>query len=183
VTDVPAWIEGLASPDPGQRLAARVQLYRAGCALVEAVFATWRKDPEFAVLVSGEPIVGVAVPPDVFARIRQEMDMPPLARVPEDQSTAEFEIHDRGPKMDILTPMDGEGPIQKFLDRFGPGIQQVELPVINAGEAVKIVSEHFDLTPVYPEVREGANGTLVNFFLVEKPGGGKVLIELFEAKR
>jgi len=183
VTDVRAWVEDLAGPDPGQSLAARVQLYRAGCALVEDIFATWRKNPEFAVLVTGEPIVGVAAPPDVFARIRQAMGMPLLARVPDEQSTAEFEIHGRGPQLDILTPVDNEGPIQKFLDRFGPGIQQVELPVINVAEAMKILSQQFGLAPVYPEAREGANGTRANFYLVDKPGGGKVLIELFEAKR
>jgi hypothetical protein len=36
---------------------------------------------------------------------------------------------------------------------------------------------------VYPQARAGADGTRVNFFLVGKSGGGKVLIELFEAKR
>jgi len=183
VTDVRALVEELAMPDPGRRLAARWQLHGAGCALVEEIFAAWRKDPEFAVLIAGEPIVGIAVPPELFARIRQEMDMPALARVPEEQSTAEFEMHGRGPHMDILTPVDSEGPIQTFLDRFGPGIQQVELPVHNVEAALKILTESFGLAPVYPEPREGANGTRVNFFLMDKPGGGKVLIELFEAKR
>ncbi|HXZ19973.1 MAG TPA: hypothetical protein VEG63_08485 [Candidatus Acidoferrales bacterium] len=183
MTDVRALVEGLAVPDPGRRLAARWQLHRAGCALVEEIFAAWRKDPEFAVLITGEPVVGIAVPPDLFARIRQEMDMPALANVPAEQSTAEFEIHDRGPLMDVLTPVDSEGPIQKFLDRFGPGIQQVELPVSNIEAALKILTERFGLAPMYPETWEGANGTRVNFFLMDKPGGGKVLIELFEAKR
>lgn len=183
MTDVRELIEDLAGPDPGKRVSARVQLYRAGCALVEEIFAMWQKDPEFAVLVTGDPIVGIAVPPDLFTRIRQELDMPPLAKVPEDQSTAEFEIHSRGPRMDVLTPVDSEGPIQKFLDRFGPGIQQVELPVHSVEAAVKILSERLGLKPVYPETREGADDTRVNFFLVEKSGGGRVLIELFEAKR
>jgi len=183
VTEIRALVEDLAGPDPGRRVAARVQLHRAGCALVDEIFAAWRNDAEFAVLVTGEPIVGIAVPPDLFARIRQEMDSPPLANVPADQSTAEFEIHGRGPSMDILTPVDSEGPIQRFLDRFGAGIQQVELPVSDVETAMKILSERFHLPPVYPEAREGAGRTRVNFVLVEKPGGGKVLIELFEAKR
>ena len=183
MTEVQTLVDDLAGADPGRRISARVLLYRAGCALVEEILAAWRKDSEFNVLVAGEPIVGVAVPPELFARIRQEMDMPRLARVPEEQSTAEFELHDRGPRMDILTPVDGEGPIQKFLDRFGPGIQQVELPVNKVEEAMRIVTERFGITPVYPRAREGADETIVNFFLVERPGGGKVLIELFEAKR
>lgn len=183
MTDLPAWVDDLAGPDPSRRVAARLHLYRAGCALVEDIFAAWRKDPEFAMLVAGEPIVGVAVPPDVFARIRQQLHMPPLASVPAELNTAEFEMHGPGPRMDILTPVDNEGAIQKFLDRFGPGIQQVELPVSSVEAAVKILSERFGLAPVYPQARDGADETRVNFFLVEKPGGGKVLIELFEAKR
>ena len=45
VTDVRTWVEDLASLDPGQSVAARVQLHRAGCALVEEIFAMWRQDP------------------------------------------------------------------------------------------------------------------------------------------
>lgn len=183
MTDMRALVDDLAGTDPGRRVAARLQLHREGCALVGEIFGAWRKDPEFAMLVDGEPIVGIAVPPDLFARIRQESEMPPLARVPEEQSTAEFELHNRGPRMDILTPVDSEGPIQKFLDRFGPGIQQVELPVRDVEEALKILIARFGLAPVYPEAREGADGTRVNFFLMDRPGGGKVLIELFEAQR
>jgi len=183
VTDLRATAEELAAADAGRRAAAMVELYRAGCELAEEIFAAWRQDPEFAVLVTGEPIVGVAVPPDLFMRIRQETDMPPLAAVPEEQSTAEFELHRRSVRLDILTPVDNEGPIQKFLDRYGPGIQQVELPVNNVDQAAGVLSERFGLAPVYPEARAGAGGTRMNFFLVGRAGGGKVLIELFEAKR
>ena len=183
MTDYNRLVEDLAGPDPGQRAAAAAQLYRAGCELVEDVFAQWRKDPEFNVLVTGKPIVGVAVPPDLFARIRQELDMPPLAEVPAEQSTAEFELHRGSIRLDILTPVDDEGPIQKFLERFGPGVQQVELPVNNVDEAGKILKQRFTLAPVYDQPRPGAGGTRVNFFLVAASGGRKVLIELFEAKR
>jgi methylmalonyl-CoA/ethylmalonyl-CoA epimerase len=183
MTGVRDLVEDLAGADAGHRAAAFWQLYRAGCELAEEVFAQWRQDPEFAVLVTGVPIVGVAVPPDLFMRIRQEMDMPPLAGVPEEQSTAEIELHHGGARLDILTPVDNEGAIQKFLDRFGPGIQQVELPVNSVDQAAGVLSERFGLSPVYPQPRAGANGTRMNFFLVGRPGGGKVLIELFEAKR
>lgn len=183
MNDLPAWVDELAGPDPSRGFAARLELYRAGCALAADIFAAWQKDAEFALLVAGQPIVGVAVPADVFARIRQQWHMPPLASVPPDLNTAEFELQAPGPPMDILTPVDNEGAIQKFLDRFGPGIQQVELPVRNVEAAVRILTTRFGLAPVYPEPRDGADGTRVNFFLVEKPGGGRVLIELFEAKR
>jgi hypothetical protein len=183
MTEFGLLVEDLASPDAGRRAAATAQLYRAGCELAEDIFAQWRKDAEFDVLVTGKPIVGVAVPPEVFARIRQEMDMPPLAEVPPEQSTSEFEIQRGHIRLDILTPVDGEGAIQKFLDRFGPGIQQVELPVKNVEEAARILMSRFGLSPVYPQPRPGADGTRVNFFLVGIAEGHKVLIELFEAKR
>ena len=183
MTNLGQWVEDLASPDAGLRAAAAAQLYRAGGDLTEEVFAEWRKVPEFNVLVSGKLIVGVAVPPDVFVRIRQELDMPPLADVPPEQSTAEFEFHSGSVHLDILTAVDGEGAIQKFLDRFGAGIQQVELPVTQVEEASRILFTRFGLTPIYPQPRPGADGTRVNFFLVGMPEGRKVLIELFEAKR
>jgi hypothetical protein len=43
------------------------------------------------------------------------------------------------------------------------------------------LKEKFGVTAIYPETRPGAEGTRVNFFLVAVPGGGKVLIELYEA--
>jgi len=182
MTGLREWVDDLASPDGGRRAAAGVRLYSAGRELVEELFAKWNEEPQFAVLVAGDPIVGVAVPPDLFARIRQESDVP-LCDVPDEQSTAEFELKTDAGLLDVLTPVDGAGAIQAFLDRFGPGIQQVELPVNDVRAATAIVTGRFGLSSVYPEPREGANGTRVNFFLAEKPGGGKVLIELFEAKR
>jgi hypothetical protein len=183
MTDVARQVEDLAGPDASRRAAAAEFLYRAGCDLADDVFARWLQDPEFAVLVSGKPIVGVAVPPDHFARIRRELDMPPLADVPAEQSTAEFEFQQGRIHLDILTPVDDDGPIRRFLDRFGPGIQQVELPVKNVEEAARILFSRFNLAPVYPQPRPGAGGTRVNFFLVPTAEGRKVLIELFEAKR
>ena len=183
MTDMRAWAEALASPDVSRRATGAVQLYRIGCDLVADLFARWKQEPQFAVLVTGEPVVGVAVPPDLFERIRQQNGIDSLSEVPAEQSTAEFELGAEGLLLDILTPVDGDGAIQKFLDRFGPGIQQVELPVSDVAAASSVLGAHFGLSPVYSEPRPGANGTRVNFFLVEKPGGGKVLIELFEAKR
>ena len=178
------WVEDLASPDLGRRATGAVQLYRAGCDLVKDFLDQWSQLPQFAVLITGEPIVGVAVPPDLFERIRQEMgETGSLSNVPAEQSTAEFEVKADGIRLDILTPVDGGGAIQKFLDRFGPGIQQVELPVSDVEAATRILTLRFGLASVYPEPRAGANGTRVNFFLAELPGGGKVLIELFEAKK
>ena len=183
MTGIANQVEQLAAPDAGHRATAAALLYQAGCYMAHDVFAGWRKDSEFDVLVTGKPIVGVAVPQELFVRIRQEMGMPSLAEVPPEQSTAEFEIEYGNSHLDILAPVDGEGPIQKFLDRLGPGIQQVELPVKNVEEACRILFTRFGLTPIYPQPSVGAGGTRMNFFLVAGPEGRKVLIELFEAKR
>ncbi len=77
----------------------------------------------------------------------------------------------------------GEGPIAKFLARFGEGIQQVECDVRDAERAVEILQRRFALEPLYPEVRAGANQTRVNFFLVPVAEGRKLLIELVETPK
>lgn len=127
--------------------------------------------------------VGVAVLPKTFARIRAANGNPPLADVPPDQDANEFELHfaDRV-QLDILTTNTpgGLGAIARFLDKFGEGIQQVEFDVKNVDEATEILRRRFNLAPLYPATRAGADGTRVNFFLASRPDGRKVLIELVE---
>ena len=175
-------VESLASPDLGRRATGGVQLYRAGRDLTDQLFGQWKQDPQFAVLVTGEPVVGVAVPPDLFERIRRQMNIGHVADVPPEQCTAEFELRVEGILLDILTPVDGDGAIQKFLDRFGPGVQQVELPVSDVAAATEILKTRFQLQPVYPEPRPGSDGTRVNFFLAPAAKGKKVLVELFQPR-
>ena len=84
--------------------------------------------------------------------------------------------------MDILTSRapGGYGAIAKYLAKFGEGVQQVEFRCLDVDRATEILKEKFGIAPVYPETRAGADGTWVNFFLVAVPGGGKILIELYE---
>jgi hypothetical protein len=56
----------------------------------------------------------------------------------------------------------------------------VEFDVVSVDRATEILRSHFHLAPLYPSTRAGANGTSVNFFLVPRPDGQKVLIELVE---
>ena len=74
----------------------------------------------------------------------------------------------------------GSGAIARYLAKFGEGVQQVEFRCENVDRATEILKEQFDVKPVYPATRPGADGTRVNFFLVPTPAGGKVLIELYE---
>jgi hypothetical protein len=131
--------------------------------------------------------VGVAVLPATFEKIRAANGAPPLADAPADQDVLEFELEysENGfprIRLDILTTKTpgGNGAIARFLKKFGEGIQQVELEVTNVDRATEILRTRFQLAPIYPATRPGANGTRVNFFLVPTQDNQKVLIELVE---
>jgi hypothetical protein len=84
--------------------------------------------------------------------------------------------------LDILTTKapGGDGAIARFLTKFGEGIQQVEIDVTDVDRATEILRTRFQIEPIYPATRPGANGTRVNFFLVTSWNGTKVLVELVE---
>lgn len=128
-------------------------------------------------------IVGIAVQPDTFQKIRAANNSPRLADVPPDQDAHEFELHlEDSIEFDILTTREpgGSGAIARFLQKFGEGIQQVEIYVRDVDRASAILRARFSLLPIYPATRAGADGTRVNFFLATTPDGKKVLIELVE---
>jgi hypothetical protein len=188
--DVASLIRQLYNPDPSVRRRAAHAIFSQGrdCAL--ASVPAWLVDPElaayFVVDGSGSPqtTVGIAVDPEEFEKIRAAHGNPSLARVPPDMNIREFEIHrSGGVRLDILTTGDAsrEGPIGRFLAKFGPGIQQVEFDVHSVQKATDRLREQFGMSPTYEEARQGANGTLVNFFLVPAGDAGKLLIELVES--
>jgi hypothetical protein len=192
----------LAEPDPAARQQAAQMLFDLGRALSRETIEQWQKDAEFRSLLlsdqdSPRATVGIAVTPELFARIRAANGAPKLANVPPDQDAMEFELHfarvqsagKESPassvRLDILTSQTpaGQGAIAKFLEKFGEGIQQVEYEVSNVDRATKILAEKFAQKAIYPATRAGADGTRVNFFLVSTPGGKKILIELVESAR
>jgi hypothetical protein len=85
----------------------------------------------------------------------------------------------------VITPRTatGEGAIAKFLARFGEGIQQVECDVCDVSRATEILQQRFQVQPIYPQIRAGANQTRVNFFLVPIADNRKLLIELVESPK
>jgi hypothetical protein len=181
-------IVDLSSPDASKKLAAAAEIYRLGRATAGSAIAEWWAESELAALLLGPNpaiTVGLAVQRDTFGRIRIANGTPRLAAVPPDQDAEEFELHfSEGISLDVLTTREpgGSGAIAKFLAKLGEGIQQVEYRCTNVDRATQIVKDKFKASPVYPETRAGADGTRVNFFLVASPDGGKVLIELYEAK-
>jgi len=180
---LPGLIARLASPDPAARQAAAREIYGLGRAMGDAVVDRWRDFPEFAALLAGPPTVGLAVPPESFEEICAVNGSPRLADVPPDQDAREFELHFAGAvKLDILTTKTpgGGGALARFLEKFGPGIQQVEYVAGDVDRATEILRTRFGERPIYPQTRSGADGTRVNFFLAGTPEGKKVLIELVE---
>ncbi|MGD1212021.1 MAG: hypothetical protein ABR973_11765 [Candidatus Acidiferrales bacterium] len=187
--DIARWIHKLADPDPDVRLGAARHLYREGFDLCLAPLNQWKTDPEFREMAPRQlgPVpsgitVGIAVQAKNFDKIRAANASPRLADVPPDQDAREFELHFEDAALDILTTRDpsGSGAIARYLQRFGEGIQQVEINVSDVDRATGILRTRFGLEPVYPATRAGADGTRVNFFLVPIAHDRKALIELVE---
>jgi methylmalonyl-CoA/ethylmalonyl-CoA epimerase len=82
-----------------------------------------------------------------------------------------------GAMIQLLAPLDGDSAIAKFLDRHGPGMQQLAYRVTDL-EAVSAVLRDRGLRLLYDVPRAGTAGSLVNFVHPKDAGG--VLIELVE---
>jgi hypothetical protein len=175
----------LSSNDQAMRGTAALEVYRAGRALAESATSRWWADAELSALLGGRVpgvTVGLAVSRETFVKIRVANGSPRLAEVPPDQDAEEFELHfPDGVALDVLTSRapGGTGALAKYLAKFGEGVQQVEFRCADVGRATQILKEKFEVKPIYPETRPGADGTRVNFFLVPS-GSSKVLIELYE---
>ena len=193
LTPIADSIAMLAMENSKMRYDAAREIYATGVALCEPALAEWRTDREFDELLVRAPhefsawrtVVGLAVKPETFEAIRNANGSPPLANVPPDQEAREFEIRcPEGAEIDILTTRDGSnsGPIGKFVEKFGEGIQQVEIYVLDVDRATAILHSRFGVVSIYPKARAGADGTRVNFFLAKGAGDKKVLVELVEEK-
>ena len=190
--ELPALILGLSAPELANRERVARELFRRGQELARGPVAHWLSDSEFAanlVLDAShfpEITVGLAVTPQNFERIRSANDSPRLADVPPDQDAKEFELHfASGVRLDILTTRAPEtmGAIARYLQKFGEGIQQIELLTRNSDRATEILRSRFGVQPIYAATRAGADGTRVNFFLAASPEKGKILIELVESAK
>ncbi|PVG83373.1 methylmalonyl-CoA epimerase [Nocardioides gansuensis] len=80
----------------------------------------------------------------------------------------------------LLAPLSPESTIAKFLDRNGPGIQQLAFRVDDV-EAVAATLRERGLRLLYDAPRRGTSGSRVNFVHPKDAGG--VLVELVEPSR
>lgn len=197
----PEIIGHLADDDPAERAWTASKIFSAGLARALNSLEDWEQNEDLRRLMvrnehekamPGVPeslrlTVGVAVLPGTFEKIRAANGAPPLADAPADQDVLEFELDlaESGMpcvRLDILTTKSpgGTGAIARFLEKFGEGIQQVEIDVTDVDRATEILRTRFNVEPIYPATRPGANGTRVNFFLVTGANNQKVLVELVE---
>ena len=99
--------------------------------------------------------------------------------VNEEQGVREamMEVGDSGSYVQLLAPLNPDTTIGRFLDKNGPGIQQMAYRVDDLDE----VSEHLrgqGMKLLYDAPKNGTAGSKVNFVHPKSAGG--VLVELVE---
>ena len=82
-----------------------------------------------------------------------------------------------GARIQLLAPLRPESPIAKFLDRSGPGLQQLAYTVADV-EAAGAALRARGLRLLYDEPRRGTAGSRINFVHPKDAGG--VLVELVQ---
>jgi len=99
--------------------------------------------------------------------------------VNEEQGVREamMEVGDSGSYVQLLAPLSPDTTIGKFLDKNGPGIQQMAYRVDDL-DAVSEQLRSEGLRLLYDEPRTGTAGSRVNFVHPKSAGG--VLVELVE---
>lgn len=87
-------------------------------------------------------------------------------------------VGDSGSCIQLLAPLTPESTIGKFLDRSGPGIQQIAYGVDDVEETANALRAS-GVRMLYDTAQVGTAGSLVNFCHPKDCGG--VLIELVQA--
>jgi methylmalonyl-CoA/ethylmalonyl-CoA epimerase len=126
--------------------------------------------------------VGVAVPDldEAIAFYRDSFGM----RVAHEETNEEqgvreamLAVGDSGSCIQLLAPLSPESTIAKFLDRSGPGMQQLAYRVTDV-EQVSAVLRERGLRLLYDAPRRGTAGSRINFVHPKDTGG--ILVELVE---
>jgi methylmalonyl-CoA/ethylmalonyl-CoA epimerase len=86
-------------------------------------------------------------------------------------------VGDSGSCIQLLAPLSPDSTIAKFLDRSGPGLQQLAYRVTDIEQVSHILRER-GLRLLYDTPRRGTSNSKVNFIHPKDAGG--VLVELVE---
>ena len=138
-------------------------------------------------LVTAIDHVGVAVP-DLDAAIAFYRDVFGMRvlheEVNEEQGVreamvgfADTEEQEPGAVVQLLAPLTPESTIAKFIDRSGPGLQQLAFRVADVAQVADVLRSR-GLRLLYDEPRRGTAGSKVNFVHPKDAGG--VLVELVQ---
>ena len=84
---------------------------------------------------------------------------------------------DTASRIQLLAPLNEQSTIAKFLDRSGPGLQQLAYRVTDLDQVSAILRER-GLRLLYDEPRRGTADSRINFVHPKDAGG--VLVELVE---
>jgi methylmalonyl-CoA/ethylmalonyl-CoA epimerase len=126
--------------------------------------------------------VGIAVA-DLDAAIAFYRDTFGVVSVHEETNTeqgvreAMLTVGDGTTQIQLLAPLNESSTIAKFLDRNGPGIQQLAYTV-DSIESASAQLRAKGLRLIYDEPRRGTSGSRVNFIHPKDAGG--ILVELVE---
>ena len=86
-------------------------------------------------------------------------------------------VGDGATRIQLLAPLNDESTIAKFIDRNGPGLQQLAFRVTDV-EAVSATLRERGLRLLYDAPRRGTANSRINFVHPKDAGG--VLVELVE---
>ena len=84
---------------------------------------------------------------------------------------------DTGTVIQLLAPLTPESTIARFIDKNGPGMQQLALRVLDVEDAAS-QAQALGIRTLYESPKRGTNGARINFLHPKDCGG--VLIELIE---
>ncbi len=129
--------------------------------------------------------VGVAVPDldEAIALYRDAFGMEVQHQeTNEEQGVREamVAVGDSGSCIQLLAPIDETSTIAKFLDRSGPGLQQLAYRVTDVEQVSAILRER-GLRLLYDAPKRGTADSRINFIHPKDAGG--VLVELVEPAR
>lgn len=127
--------------------------------------------------------VGIAVPDlDLAIKFYQDVLGLRLAHIEVNQEQGVHEammsVGDSGSSIQLLAPLSPDSTIAKFLERSGPGIQQMAYRVKDIDLACAALRAS-GLRLLYETPKTGTAGSLINFIHPKDAGG--VLVELVQS--